>query len=75
MNSLAKTVIKGVITGSCMYATDEMVHKIADPDATKKHNIFLTIAGASIGFVIGKEIADDVIWALTDAIEAYGKEK
>ena len=75
MSNLTTTIIKGVITGSCMYASDEMVHSIADKNCTKKNNILLTIAGVSVGFVVGKEIADEVIWAISDAIAAYGKEK
>lgn len=72
MNKYVKTGIKALITGGMMIASSEFAvyHLPYCEEKSSLKRSLCSLAGAALGFAIGKEVADDVIWSLSDAIDA-----
>ena len=81
-----RELIKGVIAGSIMATTDIMVYQALHPIYTsdgkayrfKMHminNIEGHIAGLSVGYVIGKRVAEEVVDGFDAAVAAYKGEE
>ena len=73
MSDYIKTGIKALITGSMMVAGSEFTtsHLPVNVSPTKK--LLCEVAGLSLGFAIGREIASDIVWAISDAMEKGDK--
>ena len=73
MNDFIKTGIKTLITGGMMVACEGFAtyHLPLNASSTKK--FLCSVAGTALGFAIGREVASDVIWAISDAIEKGDK--
>ena len=66
--NILKMVGKGIITASCMVGINEVIGYHANPyKSATSTRLFCNIAGASIGFVLGKIVSDEVI----ETIENY----
>lgn len=60
--NILKMVGKGIITASCMVGINEVIGYHANPyKSATSTRLFCNIAGASIGFVLGKIVSDEVI--------------
>lgn len=81
-----RELVKGIITGSVMTATDLMIYNITRPTTTidghvyrhKGHtlaNIECHIAGMAIGYSVGKRVAEDVVSGYEAAVAAYKEEE
>ena len=66
--NILKMVGKGIITASCMVGINEVIGYHANPyKSATSTRLFCNIAGASIGFVLGRFVSDEVI----ETVENY----
>lgn len=71
MNKYMELGIRGAIVASSMVTTTEVLRFY---DYKRKNSLAVTIAGNSLGFMIGRRVANDVIKVVKAAIEAYNGE-
>lgn len=75
MNKTIKYILKGVIVGSTMVATNEVIGYHANPyKSATGVRLSCNIAASAIGYFVGREVADYCADAIEDLIEAYNKE-
>lgn len=72
MNKFVKLIIKGVVTGSMMIAGNEVISYHANPyKAATLTRLACNIAGIGLGFTIGKEISEEIIYTFDGLIDRY----
>ena len=71
MNKYMELGIRGAIVASSMVTTTEVLRFY---DYKRKNSLAVTIAGNSLGFMIGRRVANDVVKVVKAAIEAYNGE-
>ena len=72
MNKIVNIAVKCVITASCVVACREIVGFHVSPfKASASTRLMSDIAGGAIGFVLGKELADEIVYSIDGAVEAY----
>lgn len=71
---ILKKVGKGIITASSMVAINEIIGYHANPyKSATGTRLLCNIAGASIGFALGRIISDEVIDYISDFLESEGE--
>ena len=72
--NILKMAGKGIITASCMVGINEVIGYHANPyKSATSTRLFCNIAGASIGFVLGRIVSDEVVDYISDFIESKGE--
>lgn len=69
MNDYIKIGLKAIITGGMMIAGNEFTTYHLPLNASPTKKFLCSVAGVALGFSIGREVASDVVWAISDAIE------
>ena len=68
VKNILKMLGKGVITASCMIAVNELIGYHTNPyKSATATGLACNVAAASIGFVLGKIVSDEVI----ETVENY----
>lgn len=68
VKKILKAIAKGVVTASCITAINQVIGYHANPyKSSTSTGLLCDIAGASIGFVLGKIVSDEVI----ETVENY----
>lgn len=76
MNKYVELLGRGAIISSCMVATNEVIGYHANPyKSATGTRLACNIAGYSIGFYLGKRVANCVIGSIKDAVKAYNGEE